>query len=433
MQRHSLRRASTLLVVVILAFTTVACADQDVEEDPRGALRDAVMAFRDYSGIELTIGAQLDDAAQASARTEGDFSEEQLALLTDSSLTVRGVEGDGDDDGQSEFVLVVGDETVLTVRALADYELYALIDLPAVERVADALDAEGDFRQSLAQFEQMAGMFGLGQVMSAARDAEWIRIAGLQQMVEMAEEQAPEEDQPDEADLEAMAREIGERLLEFLEDDEVQVAHVGSDDVGERVRITATGVQLRELAVDLVESLDDVAGADPTALGMQAPEVRAELEDAIPDDVEISLHAWIDGGELSQVAVDVFDLARAADADDVPDGEFLIAVAISEFDGSIEAPDTDVTFDVFEIFGAMMGDLGGLGADPFAEDPFADEDVEELPDEQPGEDLPDDQPGLDEDFCVTEEELEQLLEQMPEEQRDLDEDEFEEMFGVPIC
>lgn len=419
MRRHALRRAATLLATGTLAFTAVACADDDVEEDPRGALRDAVMAFRDYSGIELTIGAELDEAAQASARTEGDFTEEQLALLTDSSLTVRGVEGDGDEDGQSEFILVVGDETVLTVRALADYELYALIDLPAVERVADTLDAEGDFQQGLAEFEQMAGMFGLGQVMSAARDAEWIRVAGLQQMAEMAEEQAPDEDQPDEADLEALAREVGERLLDFLEDDDVQVAHVGSDDAGERLRITATGVQLRELALDLVESLDDVAGTDPTGLGMQAPELRAELEDAIPDDVEISVDAWIDGGELSQVAVDVFDLARAADADDVPDGTFLIAVAISEFDGPIEAPDTDVTFDVFEIFGAMMGDLGDLGADP-----FADEGVEEMPEEQP---------GLDEDFCVTEDELEMMLEQMPEEQRDLDEEELEEMLGIPIC
>ena len=429
MQRHTLRRASALLATVVLAFTAVACADQDVEEDPRGALRDAIMAFRDYSGIELTIGAELDEAAQASARTEGDFSEDQLTLLTDSSLTVRGVEGDGDEDGQSEFVLVVGDETVLTVRALADYELYTLVDLPAIERVADALDTEGDFQQGLAEFEQMAGMFGLGQVMSAARNAEWVRVAGLQQMIEMAEQEAPEEDQPDDADLEALAREVGERLLDFLEDDDVQVAHVGSDDAGERVRITATGVQLRELAVDLVESLDEVAGADPTGLGMQAPEVRAELEDAIPDDVQISLDAWIDGGELSQVAVDVFDLARAADADDVPDGEFLIAVAISEFDGPIEAPDTDVTFDVFEIFGAMMGDLGDLGADPFAEDPFADDGFEEMPDEQ----MPDEQPGFEEDLCITEDQLEQMLEQMPEEQRDLDEDELEELLGVPIC
>jgi hypothetical protein len=429
MQRHTLRRTLTLFAAAVLAFTAVACADQDVEEDPRSALRDAVMAFRDYSGIELTIGAELDEAAQASARSEGDFSEEQLALLTDSSLTVRGVEGDGDEDGQSEFVLVVGDETVLTVRALADYELYALIDLPAIERVADTLDAEGDFRQSVAEFEQMAGMFGLGQVMSAARDAEWVRVSGLQQMVEMAEEETADEDQPDEADLEALAREIGERLLDFLEDDDVQVAHMGSDDTGERVRITATGVQLRELAVDLVESLDDVAGVDPTGLGMQAPEVRAELEDAIPDDVEISMHAWIDGGELSQVAVDVFDLARAADADDVPDGEFLIAVAISEFGGPIEAPDTDVTFDVFEIFGAMMGDLGGLGGDPFADEGF-----EEMPDEQmPDEEMPDEQPGFEDDFCVTEEQLGEILEQLPEEQRDLDEDELEQLLGLPIC
>lgn len=419
MRRHANLRAATLVVVAVLAVIATACADdQDAEDNPRGALRDAVTAFRDYSGIELTIGVELDEAAQASARDEGDMSEEELALLTGSTLTVRGVEGDGEDDGESEFVLVVGDETVLTVRALADEELYALVDLPAIERVASTLDAESDFQQGMAEFEQAAGMLGLGQVMSAAREAEWIRVTGLQEMIEMAEEQAPEEEQPDEADLEALARDVGERLLAFIEDEEVDVTHVGSEDAGERIRITADGVQLRELAVDLVESLEEVAGvADPTGMGMEGPELRAELENAIPDDIEVALDAWIDDGEVSQVAVDVFELARSADTGDVPDGEFLVVIGISDFEGPIEAPDTDVSFDVFELFGAMMGELGA--------DPSAGGGTDELPDDPAA--------GLDGDMCLTEEQLEPMLEQLPEEQRDLDPDELEEMLNVPIC
>ena len=425
MRRQRTTRLWAVVLPFVLALALVACNDQEVEEDPRTALRDAVMAFRDYEGIELVIGAQLDEAAQRSALEDGDFSEDELALLTDSTLTVRGVEGEDEDDGQSEFVLVVGDETVLTIRALADYELYTLIDLPAIERVAESLDAGADFQQGISEFEQMAGFFGLGQVASAAREAEWIRVAGLQQMVEMAEQQDPEE-QPDEADLEALAREVGERLLDFLEDDDVQVAHVGSEDAGERVRVTAAGAQLRGLAVDLIEAIDDVAGvADPTGMGMGTAELRAELEDAIGDDLQVSFDAWIDGGELSQVAVDVFELARLAEAPDVPDGEFLIAIGIADFAGPVEAPDAEVTFDVFEIFGAMMGELGDLGEDPFAED-----DLEEAPDDPLGEegDL-----GAEDDFCLTEEEVEQFLEGLPEEQQDLDRDELEEMLGIPIC
>lgn len=424
MQRHTTTRLGAIIAPFVLALALVACNDQEVEEDPRSALRDAVMEFRDYQGVELTIGAELDEAARASAMQEGELSEEQLALLTDSTLTVRGVEGDDDADGESEFVLVVGDETVVTVRALADYELYALIDLPAIERVAESLDVGPGFQQGLDEFEQMAGFFGLGQVASAAREGEWIRVAGLQELVDMAEEPEPAEEEIDEADLEALAREVGERLLDFLEDEDVEVAHVDSDDVGERVRVTAQGEQLRDLAVDVIESLDDVAGvADPTGTGMGTAELRAELDEAFADDLVVSFDAWLDRGELSQVAVDVFELARAADAPDVPDGEFLIAVGIAEFSGPIEAPDADVTFDVFEIFGEMMGGLGDLG--DLDGDPFADEAPEQLPDDA--------DEGVEQDICLTEDELEQFLEQMPEDQRELSDEQLEEMLGVPIC
>lgn len=423
MRRHTTRLWATLLVLV-LTLGLAACDGESVEDDPRGALREAVMAFRDYGGIELTIGAQLDEAAQASARDEGDFTEQELALLTDSTLTVRGVEGEDDAQGQSEFVVVVGDETVLTVRALADYELYALIDLPAIERLAESLDAGDGFQQSIAEFEQTAGLFGLGQVASAAREADWIRVAGIQQMVEMSEqEQSGGDEELDEADLEALAREVGERLLDFLEDEDVAVEHVGSEDVGERVRITATGEQLRELALDLLEPFDEVAGdaADATGTGMGTDELRAELEEGIPDDLRVSLDAWIDDGELSQVAVDVFELARAAETEeDVPDGEFLIAIGIAEFAGPVEAPDAEVTFDVFEIFGTMLGELGGdLG------EGVPDEGLDELPEDGELE--------LGDDFCLSEDEVAGFLEQLPEDQRDLDDDEIEAMLGLPVC
>lgn len=424
MRARTFTRLGAVLAPVALALGLVACNGQDAEEDPRGALRDAVMAFQDYQGVELTIGAELDEAARASAMEEGEFTQEQLALLTDSVLTVRGVEGDGDQDGESEFELAVGGERVLTLRALADYELYALVDLPAIERVAESLDAGPAFQQGLDDFEQAAGFLGLGQVASAARDAEWIHVAGLQQMADMAEEQAPDEEELDEADLEELAREVGQRLLDFLEDEDVDVSHLGSDDVGERVRVTADGAQLREVAVDLIDALDDVTGiADPAGMGMGPDELRAELEASIPDDLVVSIDAWLADGELSQVAVDVFELARAADAPDVPEGEFLIAVGIADFAGPIEAPETEVTFDVFEVFGELMGGLGDLG--DLEGDPFAEEDGQQPPDDA--------DPGLDEDICLSEDELEQLLEQMPEEQRDLSDEQIEEMLGVPIC
>jgi hypothetical protein len=415
--RHTRTRLCALILPFALAVGLVACDDQEAEEDPRGALREAVLELRDYEGVELVIGAQLDEAARESATTEGELDEDELALLTNSTLTIRGVSGDGDEDGQSEFEVVVGDEAVLTLRTLGETEVYALIDLPAIERVAESLDAGADFQQSLGQFEQMAGMFGLGEVVAAAREAEWIRVVGLDSMMEMAEEEDPDGQQPDEADMEQLARDVGQRLLAFIEDDDVAVDHVGSDDVGERIRVTAAGAQLRELVADVFEALDDTTDlGDPTGMGMDPAQLRQDLEESIPDDTRISVDAWVEGGELTRVAVDAFAIAREAGEEDVPDGEFLIAIGVAEFTDAIEAPETDVTFDVFEMFGDLFGGLGELGGpDPSAEDPAADA------------------PELGDDACLTEQDLEQLRQQLPEEQRDLDDDELESMIGVPIC
>ncbi len=421
MNRHPRMRWGALLLPFVLALGLTACDDQDAEEDPRGALRDALMELRDYEGIELVIGAELDEIAQQSAMQEGGFDEDQLRLLTGSTLTIRGLAGDGDDDGQSEFEVVVGDETVLTVRALSDAQLYALIDLPAVERVAESLDAGAGFQQGLTQIEQMAGVFGLGEVAAAAREAEWIRVTGLDEMTAQAEEQTGE-DQPDEADIEQLARDVGQRLMAFIEDDDVTVEHLGSDDVGDRIRVTAGGAELRDLVADVFESLDETADlGDPTGMGFDPAQLRADLDESIPDDTRVSFDAWVDGGELSQVAVDIFGVAREAGEEDVPDGEFLIAIAMSEFTGSVEAPETDVTFDMFEMFGDMAGGLGGLeGGDPFA-------------DEAPEDPTDGGAPELDESACLSEEEADQLRAQLPEEQQDLDDDELEALIGLPIC
>lgn len=429
MSRHRRTRLGALLLPLVMAGALASCdRGPDVEEDPRSALRDAVMELSDYDGVELVFGAQLDEAARQSATTEGELTEDELTLLTGSTLAVRGVAGDDEDEGQSEFELIVGDESVLTVRVPSESELYALIDLPAVERVAEKLDAGPGFTQGVGEFEQMAGMFGLGEVATAAREAEWVRVTGVDEVLETTregageeqpDEEQPDEEQPDEADLEQLARDVGERLLAFLEDD-VAVEHVGDEDAGERIRVTAAGAELRALLTDLLTALDDATVlASPAGTGMDPAQLRDELDESIPDDTEVSFDAWVDDGELAQVAVDLFAVAREAGEEDVPDGEFLVAIGITEFTGPVEAPETDVTFDVFELFGDLLGGLGNL------DESFPEGSQEGLGDE--GASRP------DEDACISEDEVEQLLERLPEDQRDLDDDEVEAMLGLPIC
>jgi hypothetical protein len=190
----------------------------------------------------------------------------------------------------------------------------------------------------------------------------------------------------------------------------------------------------------VLAELDAVGGMPDAGMGMGVGDLRQELEQSIPDDTEVRFDAWIDGGELSQLAVDVFDIARAAGEEDVPDGEFLVALAMEEFTGGIEEPETDVTFDVFGVVGNFMGGMmGGLGDDPFADDAFEDELADEGFEDEAFEDdafeddveeLPED--GMGEEFCLTEEEIDQMLSGMSEDQREIAEEELE-AGAIPIC
>jgi hypothetical protein len=424
----------SLLLVPVLALTLVACDDDDVEEDPRASLREAVAALGEWEGAEITLGVQLDETAQDSARQEGELSDDELDLLMNSNLVVRGSQTGDDEDatGEVEMVLTVADEEVLSVRNLPEYRLYALIDLEAMENVAESLGEGDSFREGVAEMEGMAGMLGMQEIFAAAQESEWIRVTGVEQMAGMVEGMAGQEaqEQPDAEDLEDAGRNIAERLVRFLDDDGVGVAHVGSDDAGERVSVTIQGAALRELLGDVFAELEAVEGMpDPTGMGMG--DVRQELEESIPDDTEVRFDAWIDGGELSQLAVDVFEVARAAGEEDVPDGEFLVAMAMSEFTGGIEEPETDVTFDVFEVVGGFMGGMmGGLGGDPFADDGMDDAFEGDVDDEFAEEDFTEE--DLGEEFCLTEEETEQMLSGMSEDQREIAEEELE-AGAIPIC
>jgi hypothetical protein len=428
-----------MALVGVLALSMTACADDDVEDDPQGSLRDAIIALGDWDGAQLTIGAQLDEAAQASAREEGDLDDDELALLMNSNFLVRAVQvGDDEDpDSEVEVILTVADEEVMSFRSLPAYQVYLLLDLDAMEQVAESLEEGEAFREAVGEMEGMAGMIGMQDVFDAAREGEWMRISGVEQLANMATGMMGDAgvEEPDEEELEAAGRNIAERLVRFLDEDGVTVTHVGSDDAGERVNVSIQGAALSDLLADVMAELEGVSGVDPTGMGMGMDDLRRELDQSIPDDTTVSFDAWIDGGELSQIAVDVFEVARSAGEEDVPDGEFLLAIAMEEFTGGIEEPDTDVTFDIFGVFGQFMGGaMGGFGDDPFGDDGMEapDDPLGEDPMEDDGFDADDPEDFPAEDFCLTQEEIDEMLSQMPEDQREMAEQEIE-AGAIPIC
>lgn len=359
----SLHRRAVLAATLVAALALTACGGGDggVEADPRDALQSAVAEFEDYAGYEVELSLD----GEESVLTSGDdaLSEESAALLLDSSVTARGVAGEEPDgsDSSGEFLVDVGGEQLGQFRALGGSEFFFQIDLDGIFELIDDPDAEAGFEE----FTGFAGQMGLGELVGAVEAGDWIALSGFEQMQSMAEGMmGGAAEQPSDEDIEAARGELADALDGFLEDD-VEVSYVGDEEAGQRVRATAEGPQLRALVEDAFATFADLSPVG-SQMGMAPEDLAAEVAGDIPDDVSISVDAWIQDGRISQVGFDVLEAARQAGGEDVPEGEMLVVMAIAEFDGSIEAPEDATEVDLFEVFGTFMGGamgpgMGGMG------------------------------------------------------------------------
>jgi hypothetical protein len=407
--RSPLTRLLSLATGLLLVFTTVACdraGDAGVEDDPEGALRSALEELADYEGLELLLRLAADDDARAQALEEDELTADELELLLSSSVLIR-TTGQEDEDGAAEFVVTVDDTSVAELRILPDTELYLRVDLDAALELVDDPEA----RQQVDELADQAEAFGLRDVVEATQRGDWVRVTGLQQLMNLFGA-TPQPDETDDEEQERMAEELSAAAIRFVDQD-VTVSYVGSDDVGERVRATTDGASLQRFLEEVTEiaaSSDALGGASPQDLG-------GEL-DEIPSDVTVSLDAWISDGRLAQLAFDLTSL----DEEEAMEGELLLIVGLAEFTGSIEAPDEATEVDLFGLIGGFMG---GFGAGP-AEDGFDDG----FDDEASGDE------GFEDDAftgeCLTEDELEQMRTFLDDEEQ-AEFDQAVEAGIIPVC
>lgn len=385
------RSLPSLLAALLLALGLVACGDDQaqVEQNPTEALRQAISELADYDGIELTFSI----AGDAEAAQEAGMSAEEYELLSASSLLLRAT-GE-DEDTQLQLVLNLRDSEAADVRFLGGDRLFARIDLDAI---GDEIDDPG-FQRDLDEVIDAARMFGLGAAAESLREGEWIEVTGIDQLATMFEEEAGEPDTPSEEEFAQLQQRMAAALERFVEQD-AEVTAIGSEDAGERVRITATGEDLDRLFTELASIVDDVSG------GVDPSELQGEF-----DDVDtVTVDAWISGGRLTQVGLDIGQFEEDIDADRI-----FFLVGIDEFRGSVDAPSAATQLDVFELMGSMFGEDGDLTFDEdLDEDVFLDEDFED---------------GFgDEAECITEEELAELREFMGDEEADAFEELIEQGF-----
>jgi hypothetical protein len=337
------RATTTTATAALLAVALTACAGggPDVESDPEAALREAIAALGDYDGIELIASIDADEDALVAA-AEGDLDGDDVRLLLDSEVVLRGVAADDDDEGQgqAEVVVALGGETVAELRAVDDQAVYVRLDPDAAAEALDDPDLRADLEDAISTLDDV----GLGDVATTVRDGEWIRLTGLQQLADATGAEEPSEEEA--ADL--RARLVGS-LQRFLDED-VEVTYVGEEDPGERVTATTTASALAELLEEVTTAAGDLGGLAGDDLGFDPDEVG---------DDPVTVDVWLDRGRLSQVGVDLANLAE--DGDGAPEGTFLL-VRVEEFGGSVDAPSEATEVDLLQVFGQLLG--GGFGGAP---------------------------------------------------------------------
>jgi hypothetical protein len=423
---HAPRTRRWILATLLLfALVATACGGDDagVEDDPEGALRDALEELADYDGFELLVQLSADEEARAQALREEDFTEEELERLLTASVLVRTTTQGDEDEGAAEFILTVDDEPVAELRALPDMDLYLRVDLEAIAELSD----DPEMRAEIDELAQQAEAFGLRDAVEAAQRGDWIRVTGLEQLINLFGEAPAAQDTTDDEEAERLSEEIAEAAIRFVDED-VTVTYVGSDDAGERVRATTDGAAIQRF----LDEVGSIAASSDALGGNDPQELAGDLE--LDDDQTVTLDAWISGGRLTQIAFDLATLGEEADTE----GELLLVIGIDEFTGTIDEPEDAAQVDLFGLIGGFMGGLGGPGQEPFDEGEFDDGFDDDGFDDGEFDDGEFDEGEFDEgefdqgEACITEEEIEQMREFLePEEQQELDD--AIEAGILPVC
>jgi hypothetical protein len=358
-QRRRLRALSSALALALLATGCDTAPDvveeavasgPSVEDDPQGALQRAVAALGDWEGLEAELRLDADAEARTEAMAEGEVTADEVALLLGSSIELRAAGLDEQGNAAVETAVVVDGSSVFDLQVSSDERLFLRVDLETLSSLSD--DAEpGDLDDLVAE----ARMLGLGEVAQAAADGRWVEIIGIDDVMELAEAEATDRsDEPevDEEELDALDSRVATAFERFVDED-LAVGYVGSDDAGEQVRVTTDGASLEALLDELATEVDR------TGLLEDAGPGGLDDLDVDPDTV-VSIDAWIQGGELRRLAI---DLGALDEADELP-GELLLTITLEEFTGTITEPDDAEPFDVLALAGAF---LGGTGDEPFGE------------------------------------------------------------------
>ena len=303
----------------------------DPADDPKGALTSAFENLADYEGSEVTITVDT-TAEDLTAISEGSLTEEQADMILNSSILVRGVEGDSPEDSQAEFVVDI-DGSLVEMRYV-DQTLYARGD------VRDLVDQFGGSQEEVDAAVTQAG--AQYDFVEPLVEGEWVGFDGLQELTEQFGGIAASPD----AELQ---KKFADDMAKAVEDSST-VTDEGAEDPGQHL---VANVNIKEFYTAIQESFATLS---------QVPGAQMPPADEIPDE-EVAVDFWVDDGTLTQIGFDFVQLAKFEEDANVPEGvdQLGLLVTIEEFSDGIDAPDAAATVNLQELMGGMLGGLGGLG------------------------------------------------------------------------
>ncbi|QBI19704.1 hypothetical protein ER308_09195 [Egibacter rhizosphaerae] len=364
MNRHT-RLAGLLsagLVVVLLALLAGCEPDSPYEEDPRGALADALAATLDGEHLAMTfrIDGQLDLAADPDT-LEGE-AERLEGLILDSELYIAGANGDVGDgpaarlrEHDSELELRLDGSPAFAARAV-DGEVFARVD---TDRALDALGLGAAAPDDLtAELEMFLGP----DVAGAVAEGRWLRLDGALDTLERTG-----------TSEEAEREELGD-LFETFYRENLIVEHLDSDDGTHVLRVSATVAELAAFTDRAFGTLPGAGGLSglpglPALPGSPGGPTDGSLTDDVPDEVaetEVSIDVGVENDAVTSVRAPIgeglsdigeaFVDAGEAQPEDVErlrdtGGDSLVLHVDVDADGSaVTAPDEATPFDLGGLF-----------------------------------------------------------------------------------
>jgi hypothetical protein len=331
-----MKKTGALVAAAALLLSACAGGSDANSEDPKAALVTAMENTGASEGLTFTLSIESDpeslNALDRAGSTSEGIAEEDAEKILASSLTMS-TRGSGE-EGAFEMVVNVAGEHDIEVKAI-DKVLYFRADVEGLVETfgGDPSEIETGVQQAEAQ--------GLTFVRPAA-EGEWVSISGLGDSLGQITGQTP----PPVPEQEELIQDLTASIKE-----NATVTSKGQEDAGEHLVVS---LPLRETYENFVE--------DFSQLSQQIPLGQLPDSSTVPEE-DVTLDIWVDDDRVTQVLLDIVQVAELAEDADVPEGtEVSFLAEIEEFEDDIEAPEDAVAIDPQQILGIFGGLLGGMGA-----------------------------------------------------------------------